>query len=148
MAVATTEKALSRTRESKAAEIKTVKGLLRLMTHGKILSGVSAAALKSAVDNAVLSAEEIHRFIPKSTFARKVRDGSLLSVEEADRLARLARLKAYAAEVFEDDEDVDTWLHETNPSLGGEVPLDLIVTDDGARKVETVLRRIDYGDHS
>lgn len=119
MSVATTEKAFSRARKSNAAEIKTVKGLLRLMTHGKILSGVSAAAVKSAVDNAVLPAEEIHRFIPKSTFAGKVRDDSLLSVEEADRLARLARLKAYAAEVFEDDEDADIGCMKLTRRLAG-----------------------------
>jgi uncharacterized protein (DUF2384 family) len=42
----------------------------------------------------------------------------------------------------------DTWLSETNAALGDRVPADLLLTDEGSRAVETVLRRIDYGDYS
>ena len=57
-------------------------------------------------------------------------------------------MKAYAADVFDSEDDAEIWLHEPNPALDAEVPIDLLVTDDGARRVEIVLCRIDYGDYS
>lgn len=131
-----------------ALAVKTAKNLSRSLTHRIILSGVRAALVKAAVDHDVLALHEVHRFIPKSTFARKVRDNATLSVEEGDRIARLARLKSYAADVFASEDDAGIWLGETNPALGGEAPIDLLLTDEGARRVETVLRRIDYGDYT
>lgn len=135
-------------RSAARSPIKTAKGLSQALSHKRVIAGVNASLVKSAVDHDLLTLEEVHRFIPKSTFARKVRNGSALSVEEGDRLARLARLKAYAAEVFDSAEDAEIWLNEKNPSLGGEAPIALMLTDDGARRVETILRRIDYGDYS
>ncbi len=38
-----------------------------------------------------------------------------------------------------------TWLRRPQPGLGGNVPLDLLVTQAGADEVETLLRRIDFG---
>jgi putative toxin-antitoxin system antitoxin component (TIGR02293 family) len=132
---------------SAAFQIKTAKALSRALSHKTILGGVSAELVKFAVDHDVLALDEVHRFIPKSTFARKVRDKSTLSVEEGDRIARLARLKSYAGDIFENPEDAQTWLNENNPTLG-DTPIDLMQTDEGARRVETVLRRIDYGDYT
>ena len=77
-----------------------------------------------------------------------MREGRKLSREEADQVARLLRIKDYAREVFEDIGAAETWLSETNPALGNRIPADLLLTDEGSRAVETVLRRIDYGDYS
>lgn len=41
-----------------------------------------------------------------------------------------------------------SWLRRPQPRLGGEVPLDLLVTQAGADEVEALLRRIDYGVYS
>jgi uncharacterized protein (DUF2384 family) len=38
-----------------------------------------------------------------------------------------------------------SWLRREQPGLGGQVPLELLVTQAGADQVETLLRRIDYG---
>ena len=70
-----------------------------------------------------------------------------MSIEERDCLARLARVKAYATDVFDSEDGAETWLQEPNPALGAEAPINLLATDDGARRVEIVLRRIDYGDY-
>ena len=142
------ERPLRKSGQAPVAEIKTARGLRRALTHRLILAGVSAALVKSAVEHGVLAPDEVYRFIPKSTFARKLRNDIALSVEEGDRLARLARLKAYAGDVFDSDKDAEIWLNEENPALGGQTPISLILTDDGARRVEAVLRRIDYGDYS
>lgn len=120
----------------------------RHFSHDAIVQGVEAGLVKRAIDEKVLRLDEVHRLIPASTFARKVREGRKLSREEADQVARLLRIKSYASEVFEDAEVADTWLSEANPALGDRVPSELLLTDEGTRTVETVLRRINYGDYS
>jgi putative toxin-antitoxin system antitoxin component (TIGR02293 family) len=120
----------------------------RQFSHDAIVSGVQAGVVKRAIEAKLLRLDEVHRLIPASTFARKVREGRKLTREEADQVARLLRIKGYAAEVFEDAKLAETWLSETNPALGERVPADLLLTDEGTRAVEAVLRRIDYGDYS
>jgi putative toxin-antitoxin system antitoxin component (TIGR02293 family) len=120
----------------------------REFSHDAILKGVEASLVKRAVEERLLRLEEVHRLIPASTFARKVREGRMLSREEADQVARLLRIKGYAREVFEDIGMAETWLSEANPALGNRAPAELLLTDEGTRAVEAVLRRIDYGDYS
>jgi putative toxin-antitoxin system antitoxin component (TIGR02293 family) len=120
----------------------------RQFSHDAILTGVEAGMVKRAIEKGFLRLHEVHRLIPASTFARKVREGRKLSREEADQVARLLRIKGYARAVFEDTGVAETWLSEANPALGDRVPTDLLLTDEGTRAVETVLRRIDYGDYS
>jgi putative toxin-antitoxin system antitoxin component (TIGR02293 family) len=122
--------------------------LRRQFSHDAIVNGVEAGVVKRAIEVKLLRLDEVHRLIPASTFARKVREGRKLSREEADQVARLLRIKSYAAEVFHDAGLADAWLSEANPALGDRVPADLLLTDEGSRAVETVLRRIDYGDYS
>jgi putative toxin-antitoxin system antitoxin component (TIGR02293 family) len=120
----------------------------RQFSHHAILKGVEAGLVKRAIEEKLLRLDEVHRLIPASTFARKLREGRKLSREEADQVARLLRIKGYAREVFEDTGVAEAWLSEANPALGNRVPADLLLTDEGTRAVETVLRRIDYGDYS
>ncbi len=120
----------------------------RQFSHDAIVNGVEAGLVKRAIEAKLLRLDEVHRLIPASTFARKVREGRKLSREEADQVARLLRIKGYAADVFDDTDVAATWLSEANPALGDRVPADLLLTDEGTRAVETVLRRIDYGDYS
>lgn len=122
--------------------------LERRLGHDAIVAGVDARIVKEAVSQHLLRLDEVQRVIPPTTFARKVRENRKLSREEADQIARLLRVKTYALAVFENPEIADTWLGEPNPALGDRVPADLLVTDEGTRAVETVLRRIDYGDYS
>lgn len=63
----------------------------------------------------------------------------------ADRLARVARLLATADETFGAAEKAHRWLRKPNRGLGGQVPLELLATDTGARLVEQALGRIDHG---
>ena len=58
------------------------------------------------------------------------------------------RVAAHAARVFEDPELCGAWLRTGNPALGGERPIAMAATDAGARRVETVLNRIAWGDYS
>lgn len=64
---------------------------------------------------------------------------------ESDRLYRLARLIARMEEVFGSREKAEIWLKEPNRALSMQTPLDLLDTDEGAKRVEDVLIRIEHG---
>ena len=68
-----------------------------------------------------------------------------LSPVESDRVYRFARIVAIAEDVFEDKKEALEWLNNPQYGLGGRVPFDLLQTDAGAREVEELLLRIDYG---
>lgn len=63
----------------------------------------------------------------------------------SDRLYRLARIFATAWMVLEDENSAKEWLHKPQFGLRGKVPLDLIQTEAGAKEVEDLLLRIEYG---
>ncbi|RJQ47182.1 MAG: DUF2384 domain-containing protein, partial [Nitrospiraceae bacterium] len=68
-----------------------------------------------------------------------------LSPVESDRVYRFARIIALAEDVFEDKEEALEWLKNPQYGLGGRIPFDMLQTDAGAREVEELLIRIDYG---
>ncbi len=69
----------------------------------------------------------------------------LLSQVQGDRLYRLARIVALAEQVFEDTGRAHSWLREPQRGLGYRSPLELMHTEVGAREVENLLGRIEYG---
>jgi putative toxin-antitoxin system antitoxin component (TIGR02293 family) len=69
----------------------------------------------------------------------------LLSRVQGDRLYRLARIVALAEQVFEDTGRAHSWLREPQRGLGYRIPLELMRTEVGAREVENLLGRIEYG---
>lgn len=78
------------------------------------------------------------------TWARRMAKNQLSPVE-SDRLYRLARIIARTEEVFGSQEKASLWLKEPNRALGLQTPLSLLDTDEGARRVEDVLIRIEHG---
>lgn len=85
--------------------------------------------------------------ISKATLHRRRAEGRL-DQEESDRLVRFSRLMTKAAEVFESTENARRWLGSPQVGLGGAVPLDYAETEIGARQVEDLLGRIEYGVYS
>jgi putative toxin-antitoxin system antitoxin component (TIGR02293 family) len=85
--------------------------------------------------------------LPPRTLARRKKSGRL-GADESDRLLRLARVVARAAEVLGSDERAGAWLRAPVHALGGVRPLDLLDTDLGAQQVEQVLGRIEHGVYS
>lgn len=78
------------------------------------------------------------------TLARRQKEGHLQETE-SDRLYRIIRLFERAVDVFGNEDDARTWLRRPQWGLGGAVPLEYARTDPGAREVEALLDRIDYG---
>jgi len=68
-----------------------------------------------------------------------------LSAVASDRLYRLARIFSIACDVLEDEEKAKEWIRRPQVGLGGKTPLDLLHTGAGAKEVEDLLWRIEYG---
>ncbi len=111
-----------------------------------VRQGLPFTALEAVASRLDLSAAEIGVLlgIPQRTFSRR-RKLLQLSPQESDRLYRLARTFALAAEVLGSPTKSKQWLLSPNRALGGEVPLQWLDTDIGARQVEEVLLRLSYG---
>jgi putative toxin-antitoxin system antitoxin component (TIGR02293 family) len=61
---------------------------------------------------------------------------------------RFARLLGKAVEVMGNEEAGREWLTTPAFGLGGAIPLDYAETEAGAREVENLLGRIEYGEYS
>jgi len=68
-----------------------------------------------------------------------------LSTPEQDRLYRTEKVMTRAQIVFEDANDVKTWVIGRNRALGGASPLSLLDTEAGYELVLDTLSRIAYG---
>lgn len=98
------------------------------------------------VKRAGFSQREIERLvIPSRTRRHRVARRERLTVEESDRLVRLTRIQALAEAVFDDDAKANRWLRESLNVLDHRSPLDMAQTDAGARIVEQILAKIDWG---
>src|SRR6266568_9094248 len=85
--------------------------------------------------------------ISRSTLQRRKAAGRL-SPDESDKVMRFSRLLEHATNVFGDIDKARAWLKFPQRGLGGAVPLDYAETEVGAREVDNLLGRIDYGVYS
>ncbi len=103
------------------------------------------SALKGLA-SAGLSEQEIERFvIPSRTRRHRLARRQPLTVEESDRAVRLLRIQTLAEDTFGDKPKAGVWLRRPLVELGGETPLAIAETDTGARVIETILAKIDWG---
>ena len=111
-----------------------------------VSNGLPKHALKAIVDNIGLNTEErkqlLYRIVPEATYKRR-RDK--LSTEESERTERLARIYATAQYVWNSEEEARLFLYKPHPLLQGRSPLDVSMTELGARRVEELLWRLYYG---
>jgi putative toxin-antitoxin system antitoxin component (TIGR02293 family) len=84
----------------------------------------------------------LYRIIPEATYKRRRR---LLRPVESERTERLARVVAAAEFVWNDPDKARRWLIKPHPELGDRTPVELALTELGARQVEDLLDRIHYG---
>jgi putative toxin-antitoxin system antitoxin component (TIGR02293 family) len=83
----------------------------------------------------------------KATFHRRKLEGRLTQ-DESDKVLRYARLMGHAISIFGSEENARQWLNAPQRGLCGSVPLDYAETEVGAREVEYLLGRIEYGVYS
>ena len=107
--------------------------------------GLPVGAAQHVLDSGRLTAAEMDKVVlPRKTLANRRKIGTL-TAEQSDRLIRAARLLANAEETFGSREKAGLWLRHPTTALGGERPLDLLDTEEGAREVEILLGRINHG---
>lgn len=82
--------------------------------------------------------------MPQRTIARRKKE-QRLRADESDRLLRLARVVAQAAQTLGSEEKAVKWLRRPNRALGNQVPLEILDNDIGALQVDEVLGRIAHG---
>lgn len=78
--------------------------------------------------------------------AQRRKERGTLTVEESDRIARIARVTQRAIEAFGDKAQAREWIKRSNRALQGFAPLGLLGTDPGAALVTDELGRIEHGD--
>lgn len=115
--------------------------------HERILRGLPVSTLELVKEAASMTDTEIAGLlgIGEATVRRARAAGGLLDAWTSDRLFRLSKIIALASEILGGRSNAISWLRRAQPSLDGQVPFDLLVTQAGTDEVETVLRRIDYG---
>lgn len=89
---------------------------------------------------------EIARLAVKAAHKRtRARSGEPMTSEETDRGLRLARIATQADRVFGDRDKAARWLRKPNRTAGNQSPITLLETETGAKLVEDLLVRIEYG---
>ena len=78
--------------------------------------------------------------------AQRRKEQGALTIEESDRLARIARVTQRAVDALGNANQARDWLRGPNRALQGLEPLELLGTDAGAELVTDELGRIEYGD--
>jgi putative toxin-antitoxin system antitoxin component (TIGR02293 family) len=111
-----------------------------------VRSGLPFSALVALTKQLEISPQQFTAVfgIPPRTVARR-KEARHLNHQESDRLYRVARSASQAVEVLGSIEKARVWLKTPNRALGREIPLDLLDTEIGARQVEEVLLRLNYG---
>src|SRR5437667_12364035 len=115
----------------------------------KIQKGLRFSELETLQNSIDLPFEQLAAklCISRSTLQRRKAAGRLSS-DESDKVIRFSRLLEHATNVFGDIEKARAWLKFPQRGLGGAVPLDYAETEVGAREVDNLLGRIDYGVYS
>ncbi|MEX2607337.1 MAG: antitoxin Xre/MbcA/ParS toxin-binding domain-containing protein [Kiritimatiellia bacterium] len=108
-----------------------------------LLMGLSANTVDRASSLLGLNREALSRIldVSPSTLARR----KVLKSSASDRLFRVSALFQMALEVFEDRVEARQWFTTPKRALGGKTPLEFSETEVGAREVEDLLGRIEYG---
>ncbi len=124
-----------------------------VVQSAKIIGSIQAGlefheldALRSSLDVSMQSLAA-RLGISKATLQRRKIQGRF-DPAESDRLLRFARLMGIAVKVMESKESARRWMNSPQRGLGGATPLDYAGTEIGAREVEDLLGRIEYGVYS
>ena len=108
--------------------------------------GLPKSTLRHCVQRVVASPQErrrlMSRIVPEATYKRR---RTHLKPEESARTERVARVIATAEYVWDEPAEARRFLTTPHPELNGQVPLELALSELGARQVEEVLWKLAYG---
>lgn len=108
-----------------------------------VLSGFPSTLVSLVVEKIYpQQKDKSYQLIPRTTLTRKLEADRPLSVEESQKVERLARVYALALEVWEDVDAVREFLTTPHPMLDDRIPFEVCLSELGARRVEEILGRI------
>lgn len=114
--------------------------------EARVRAGLPKSALRAGVEQAAASAEArralLTQIIPEATYKRR---RERLTRDESEKAERLARVVATATYIWDDAEDAREFLRTPHPMLEMRAPLDVALTELGARRVEELLWQLFYG---
>jgi putative toxin-antitoxin system antitoxin component (TIGR02293 family) len=128
-----------------------VMGLKRnVRSLSELAAVVSAGLPKSALNASVAHVypagpdrtEMVYRIIPQATYKRR---RVHLKSEESERTERLARVIATAEYVWDDRKQAQRFLTSPHAQLDGLRPIEIGLSELGARRVEELLWKLYYG---
>ncbi len=103
------------------------------------------SALRNLSDAGFSEAEIDAFIIPQRTRRHRAAKGQTLNQAESDNVIRLMRLVSHAEICFGAREKAWRWLRKPLAMLDGETPLGFAQSDPGARVIETMLAKIEWG---
>jgi len=112
---------------------------------GVVRKGLPASAVFSFAREFTLDPELV---APASTLRRRAGKNEALTVEESERLMRIARVTSLAEALYDDEVLAKRWLSKPGAFVPGAAPISplaLAATEAGARIVESVIQRVAYG---
>ena len=115
----------------------------------QIRGGLSFRAVQNLQKALDLPMERIASVLgmSRATLHRRKLQGKI-DREESEKLVRYQNLLKKAEEVFGDAENAREWLTHPQRGLGNAMPLEFAKSELGAREVENLLGRIEYGVYS
>lgn len=116
-------------------------------SSGDAVANKNYQSIKQVVKRFDLDKTQVKQLfgISESTQFRYEKQNPILKDAVADRLERFNRIVQQALELFEDEAETKRWLSTPKTALSGETPLMALATDAGAKKVEAMLYRAEYG---
>lgn len=110
-----------------------------------VRNGLPVRAIEHLIESGRMTLAEVDlAVLPRKTLSHRRKIGTL-TTEQSDRLIRTARVIAEAEETFGSQEKAGKWLRRPTTALGGEKPIALLDTSEGASQVEALLGRIAHG---
>jgi putative toxin-antitoxin system antitoxin component (TIGR02293 family) len=126
-------------------EVRTGLDLHRAVAAGLPVESLTTVVRAVAGSKAASQAQTVaFTIVPEGTLKRRMKAGRL-SRDESERTERLARVYALAEHVLGDAALARDFLSTSHPELEGESPLDVLVTEVGARQVEEILWAAYFG---
>ncbi|HXR24463.1 MAG TPA: antitoxin Xre/MbcA/ParS toxin-binding domain-containing protein [Candidatus Binataceae bacterium] len=108
--------------------------------------GFPVAVLQALQDAAGLTQDDVYGWIiPRRTLSHRLKKHQRLNLDESNRVSRITRIFALAAETLGGDDRAKDWLRRPLRQFAGRTPMAMLATDLGAHQVEVLLGRIAHG---
>lgn len=111
-----------------------------------VIAGLPGESVKIVVDRIYPnSPNHYYEVVPRSTLNRKLGDRSPLPLQYSEKVERLARIYAFALEIWDSEEDAREFMTKKHPMLDDRTPVEACMTELGGKQVEQILGRLMFG---